>query len=182
MTDARFPSHADPIGAFKAFHASLCRRFGYAHDEQFWWRDLVSLEEHIAQTARSVGGGELRQLVQKWRAQSAKTSANGWNEAAEMYERRAAELESLADSLEGDEVARIGNKHIAANCLPVEARAAESVGTGAWRPIDDAPRDGTVVLATDGLHFATITWTDGFKHTWTAFRATHWQPLPEPPK
>lgn len=33
---------------FKRFHRSLCVRFGYVHDEEFWWRDLVSLEEHIA--------------------------------------------------------------------------------------------------------------------------------------
>lgn len=35
-------------GGFKNFHRSLCARFGYTHDEKFWWRDLVSLEEHIA--------------------------------------------------------------------------------------------------------------------------------------
>lgn len=34
--------------AFKSFHRRLCERFGYTHDEEFWWRDLVSLEEHIA--------------------------------------------------------------------------------------------------------------------------------------
>ena len=34
--------------AFKNFHRSLCARFGYTHDDKFWWRDLVSLEEHIA--------------------------------------------------------------------------------------------------------------------------------------
>lgn len=36
------------IAGFKNFHRSLCARFGYTHDESFWWRDLVSLEEHIA--------------------------------------------------------------------------------------------------------------------------------------
>lgn len=34
---------------FKAFHRSLCERFGYVHDPEFWWRDTISLEEHIAQ-------------------------------------------------------------------------------------------------------------------------------------
>lgn len=34
--------------AFKAFHARLCTRFGYVHDEKYWRRDLASLEEHIA--------------------------------------------------------------------------------------------------------------------------------------
>ena len=34
--------------AFKNFHRRLCERFSYTHDEEFWWRDLISLEEHIA--------------------------------------------------------------------------------------------------------------------------------------
>lgn len=47
----------DPTGtaAFKNFHSNLCKRFGYTHDEQLWWRDLVSLEEWIAKkTAATV--------------------------------------------------------------------------------------------------------------------------------
>jgi len=34
--------------AFKNFHRSLCERFGYVQDPVDWWRDTVSLEEHIA--------------------------------------------------------------------------------------------------------------------------------------
>lgn len=34
--------------AFKNFHRSLCERFGMTHDPVDWWRDLASLEEHIA--------------------------------------------------------------------------------------------------------------------------------------
>lgn len=34
--------------AFKNFHRSLCERFGAVHDPDDWWRDTVSLEEHIA--------------------------------------------------------------------------------------------------------------------------------------
>lgn len=34
--------------AFKNFHQRLCERFGYQHDPVDWWRDQVSLEEHIA--------------------------------------------------------------------------------------------------------------------------------------
>lgn len=47
--DARGEPH-DPRGtaAFKNFHNNLCKRFGYTHDERDWWRDLASLEEHIA--------------------------------------------------------------------------------------------------------------------------------------
>lgn len=54
LTAAPSPDHSGGVNKlvtpklFKAFHASLCRRFGYTHDEQYWWRDLVSLEEHIA--------------------------------------------------------------------------------------------------------------------------------------
>jgi hypothetical protein len=36
---------------FKNFHRSLCERFGYTHDDADWARDLVSLEEHIANRA-----------------------------------------------------------------------------------------------------------------------------------
>lgn len=35
-------------GRHKNLHRSLCARFGYVHDEKYWWRDEVSLEEHIA--------------------------------------------------------------------------------------------------------------------------------------
>ncbi len=38
----------DNIGDFKNFHRLLCERFNYPHDEEFWWRDLLSLIEHIA--------------------------------------------------------------------------------------------------------------------------------------
>ena len=34
--------------SFKNFHRSLCARFGYTHDEKDWFRDQVSLEEHVA--------------------------------------------------------------------------------------------------------------------------------------
>jgi hypothetical protein len=36
------------FASFKNFHRSLCDRFGYRHDHAFWWRDLVSLQEWIA--------------------------------------------------------------------------------------------------------------------------------------
>jgi hypothetical protein len=36
------------LGMFKSFHARLCERFRYVHDEKDWRRDLCSLEEHIA--------------------------------------------------------------------------------------------------------------------------------------
>lgn len=54
LTAAPAPDHSGDANKmvtpelFKAFHAALCRRLGYTHDEQYWWRDLVSLEEHIA--------------------------------------------------------------------------------------------------------------------------------------
>lgn len=35
-------------GSFKNFHRSLCARFGYVHDEKDWFRDQVSLQEHVA--------------------------------------------------------------------------------------------------------------------------------------
>jgi hypothetical protein len=33
---------------FKNFHRLLCERFGYVHDDVDWWRDQISLIEHIA--------------------------------------------------------------------------------------------------------------------------------------
>ena len=36
------------ISDFKNFHRLLCERFNYPHDEESWWRDQVSLIEHIA--------------------------------------------------------------------------------------------------------------------------------------
>lgn len=32
----------------KHFHKMLCERFNYSHDDEFWWRDQVSLIEHIS--------------------------------------------------------------------------------------------------------------------------------------
>jgi len=37
----------DQLTQFKAFHRAVCGLFNYPHDEQFWWRDQVSLIEHI---------------------------------------------------------------------------------------------------------------------------------------
>lgn len=46
---ARLTKERDEARAgFKNFHRSLCARFGYVHDEVYWFRDQVSLEEHIA--------------------------------------------------------------------------------------------------------------------------------------
>lgn len=47
----------DPKGeaTFKNFHRSLCDRFGYTHDPEYWWRDLISLEEHIAKATTAAG-------------------------------------------------------------------------------------------------------------------------------
>lgn len=65
MTDAKFMdrfSIIDPVRhrsecrrQFKAFHQSLCQRFGYCHDEVYWWRDLVSLEEFVASRVLDLG-------------------------------------------------------------------------------------------------------------------------------
>lgn len=44
---ASVPQPTD-AAAFKNFHRALCGRFNYTHDDQFWWRDQVSLIEHIA--------------------------------------------------------------------------------------------------------------------------------------
>jgi len=46
------PSPFTDTASFKNFHRCLCERFGYAHDEVYWWRDLMSLEEHIAASVK----------------------------------------------------------------------------------------------------------------------------------
>lgn len=46
------PSQFTDTASFKNFHRSLCERFSYVHDEKFWWRDLCSLEEHIAASVK----------------------------------------------------------------------------------------------------------------------------------
>lgn len=46
--------------AFQNFHRSLCARFGYTHDPVNFRRDLVSLEEHIANQPAQPGSGEVK--------------------------------------------------------------------------------------------------------------------------
>ena len=46
-------------GQHKNLHRSLCARFGYAHDEKYWWRDDVSLEEHIAKQIQDALAGQM---------------------------------------------------------------------------------------------------------------------------
>ncbi len=51
-----------------------------------------------------------------------------------------------------------------------------------WRPMASAPRDGTLVLASDGTKVREARSRNGV--FWQGFDRTdptHWQPLPEPP-
>lgn len=43
----------------KNLHRSLCARFGYVHDEKYWWRDDVSLEEHISKQLQEALAGQI---------------------------------------------------------------------------------------------------------------------------
>lgn len=55
-TPAKQQAAANPHtneAAFKNFHRSLCERFGAPHDPVDWWRDTVSLEEHIASLVKT---------------------------------------------------------------------------------------------------------------------------------
>lgn len=89
------PQEGEDSHAFKNFHRSLCARFGYTHDENDWRRDLASLEEHIARMAtHPAAGDKVRELVEKWRADSDSWYGDDFNRG-----RQAAALK-LADELE----------------------------------------------------------------------------------
>ena len=61
-----------------------------------------------------------------------------------------------------------------------------------WQPIETAPKDGTVILMADGLTMfcgiwlkSARGWVDGCRDAdgeLVAWNATHWMPLPAPPK
>jgi hypothetical protein len=65
--------------------------------------------------------------------------------------------------------------------------------TKTWRPIAEAPKDGTLIIATNGTQVGICKWLDRHQsgyphHDWfhvllngNAYRPTHWMPLPAPP-
>lgn len=61
--------------SFKNFHRNLCQRFGYTHDDKFWWRDLSSLIEHIAALPLS-GGVQGDAAREAWRFNGDRASAS----------------------------------------------------------------------------------------------------------
>lgn len=59
--------HMQIYGEFKNFHRSLCARFGYAHDDIHFRRDLVSLEEAIAAKVAAPAAGDALDAVRyRW--------------------------------------------------------------------------------------------------------------------
>ncbi len=59
-----------------------------------------------------------------------------------------------------------------------------------WQPIESAPRDGTLILAVEKGGPILIEWESGGRNEgfwrdqdhYVHTEATHWMPLPEPPK
>ena len=64
----------------------------------------------------------------------------------------------------------------------------------AWVSVESIPRDGRVILLTDGHHTYPASWTGGEKYPWTLYdgdeelngmpdeKVAGWQPLPPPPE
>ena len=54
-----------------------------------------------------------------------------------------------------------------------------------WQPIETAPKDGTEILAWDGIEHKIARWDEPsgwFLSDWMRCYPTHWQPLPAPPE
>lgn len=78
--------------------------------------------------------------------------------------------------------------------LRVEERLAELEAAQEWMPIESAPRDGTPLLLTSAAHgmLILVGWYDSELEAWSLWPgekaygarigATHWLPLPSPPK
>jgi hypothetical protein len=79
---------------------------------------------------------------------------------------------------------------------PSAAPAAETGSTGAWQPIETAPRDGTQVLVytnlgnpatAEGVRLAEYAFTENDEEWWQmddgryVVRPSHWMPLPDSP-
>lgn len=64
----------------------------------------------------------------------------------------------------------------------------EAADAAAWRPIETAPRDGTLILATvkhigcDAVSFWGAGWRETTNGLMLRDEPTHWQPLPAPPE
>jgi hypothetical protein len=71
--------HMQIYGEFKNFHRSLCARFGYAHDDIHFRRDLVSLEEAIAAKVAAPAAGDAQDAARYRQLRKALTSYDtGW--------------------------------------------------------------------------------------------------------
>jgi len=50
-----------------------------------------------------------------------------------------------------------------------------------WQPITTAPKDGTQILATNGLNTVVIFWHTESKSWTPSINPIHWIPIPHPP-
>ncbi len=170
----------------------------------------------VAQTAaaRIIPGFAPNTLVERLSARAveirktidhAQANESGWCDAAPIsrWEHEAADLEHAAALVRrGVSAAQVqaAAEEIASYCAPdinnrwsireIAAIILRTVGAGveqsAWRPISDAPKDGTEVLLYRHGGFQCV----GFWHVcqWLALPAgelddiTHWQPLLQPPE
>ncbi|MBD1554687.1 ead/Ea22-like family protein [Pseudomonas typographi] len=74
-------------GSFKNFHRSLSARFGYCHDEKDWFRDQISLEEHIASERRQLRAENegLRKDAERYRWLRGRVPGSAYRVAGVIY-------------------------------------------------------------------------------------------------
>jgi hypothetical protein len=95
---------------------------------------------------------------------------------------RVAELEAALDDAISYIVGDISGSAQRAGIIKQARAALTQPAPSAWKPMETAPKDGTIFLATEGSAMVTTYW---HRNQWKAVdwaNPTHWMPLPPPPE